>query len=219
MANRISGLYGVTPETSDDAWLCERVEQALHGGMALLQYRAKQADRVLRLRQSRALLALCRRRGVPLLINDDVELALAIGADGVHVGRDDAAPAHARLVLGAHAIVGVSCYADLDRIELARGARADYVAFGSFFPSRVKPNAVPAPLDLLRRARARCELPLVAIGGITPQNARAVVEHGADAVAVISALFDVADTFVAARAFAACFDRSTTAEGIPHDIT
>jgi len=218
MANRISGLYGVTPETSDDTWLCERVEQALRGGMALLQYRAKQADPALRLRQARALLASCRAYAVPLLINDDVELALAVGADGVHLGRDDPDPARARAVLGARAIVGVSCYADLSRIEPARRASADYVAFGSFFPSRVKPHAVTAPLDILRRARAKCALPLVAIGGITPDNAPALVEHGADAVAVISALFDVADTFSAARAFAGCFD-ANQAQALSHDIT
>ncbi len=218
MANRIRGLYGVTPETSDDAWLCERVEQAVRGGMALLQYRAKQADPTLRLRQARALLASCRRHAVPLLINDDVELALAIGADGVHLGRDDTDPVHARAMLGARAIVGVSCYADLARIEPARRAGADYVAFGSFFPSRVKPQAVSAPLDILRQARQTCELPLVAIGGITPENAPSLVEHGAHAVAAISALFDVADTFAAARAFAACFD-ANQAEALSHDIT
>ena len=206
MANRIRGLYGVTPETSDDAWLCDRVEQALCGGMTLLQYRTKQADSARRLRQACSLLASCRRHAVPLLINDDVELALAIGADGVHLGRDDTDPARARAILGPDAIVGMSCYADLRRIELASSAGADYVAFGSFFPSRVKPQAVPAPLDILRRARQICGLPLVAIGGITPDNAPALVEHGADAVAVISALFDVADTLAAARAFAACFD-------------
>lgn len=210
-SRRISGLYGITPQTRDDAWLCSRVEQALCGGMGVLQYRSKDADASMRLRQSRALLALCRGHGVPLVVNDDIELALAIGADGVHLGRDDAAVEHARRTLGRAAIIGVSCYADLGRLEPAVHAGADYVAFGSFFPSRVKPDApCPSP-GILRQARARCDLPLVAIGGITPGNARVLVEHGADALAVISALFDVPDTLAAARAFAACFDRCTTA--------
>jgi len=211
MPGRISGLYGITPETRDDAWLCERVDQALRGGMRMLQYRVKACDAATRLRQARALLALCRARGAPLIVNDDIELARAIGADGVHLGRDDASPEQARLALGPGAIIGVSCYADLDRVGPAQRAGADYVAFGSFFPSRVKPDAPRPPLDILGAARARSGLPRVAIGGITVENAPALLAHGADSLAVISALFDAPDTFAAARAFAACFDRCTSA--------
>jgi len=211
MASRISGLYGITPQTSDDAWLVARVEQALRGGMRVVQYRSKDVDAATRARQARALLALCRAHGAPLLVNDDVDLARGIGADGVHLGRDDAAPERVREVLGAHAIIGVSCYADLDRLQIAQRAAADYVAFGSFYPSRVKPGAVRAPLAILREARARCALPLVAIGGITPDHAPELIRHGADALAVISALFDVPDTFAAARAFVAALDHRTCA--------
>ncbi len=216
MARRISGLYGITPEARDDCWLLTRVEQALRGGMRQLQYRAKDADPATRTRQAQALLRLCRRHDVPLIVNDDVELARTIGADGVHLGRDDDAPERARALLGAAAIVGVSCYADLGRLDIAHRASADYVAFGSFFSSRVKPDAPRPPLDILRRARTRCALPLVAIGGIAPDDAPALIDHGADAVAVISALFDVPDTYAAARAFAACFDRCTSV-ATPHE--
>jgi len=210
MRNRISGLYGITPATADDAWLCERVEQALRGRMTMLQYRAKDAAAGLKRRQAERLLALCRRYRVPMLINDDIELARAIGADGVHVGRDDVAPERAREVLGDRAIVGVSCYADLDRLDHAQAIGADYAAFGSFHPSTVKPGAARAPLDLLRQARERSALPLVAIGGITPANAPALIARGADALAVITALFHVPDTFAAACAFASCFEPCTS---------
>jgi thiamine-phosphate pyrophosphorylase len=210
MRSRISGLYGITPVTADDAWLGERVEQALRGGMTMLQYRAKDAAAGLKRRQAERLLSLCRRYRVPMLINDDIELASAIGADGVHVGRDDVAPERARDALGDRAIVGVSCYADLDRLDHAQAAGADYVAFGSFHPSTVKPGAARAPLDLLRQARERSALPLVAIGGITPANAPELIACGAHALAVITALFHVPDTFAAACAFARCFEPCTS---------
>jgi len=210
MRNRISGLYGITPATSDDVWLYERVEQALRGGMKLLQYRAKDAAAGQKRRQAERLLALCRHHGVPMLINDDIELARATGADGVHVGRDDMAPERARDALGDRVIVGVSCYADLERLDRAQAAGADYAAFGSFHPSTVKPGTVRAPLDLLRQARQRSALPLVAIGGITPANAPALIACGADALAVITALFHAPDTSAAACAFAGCFEGCTS---------
>ncbi|MCW5620072.1 MAG: thiamine phosphate synthase [Burkholderiales bacterium] len=205
LRNRCLGLYAITPETTDDAWLLERVEQALRGGASLLQYRAKDADRHTRYRQAQRLLELCRSLGVPLLINDDVQLARDIGAEGVHLGRDDIHPQQARVVLGDTAIIGLSCYAELERLSLADRSGADYAAFGSFHPSVIKPAAVRPSPDILAHARQRSALPLVAIGGITPQNAPALIERGADALAVISALFHVPDTFAAARAFAACF--------------
>jgi thiamine-phosphate pyrophosphorylase len=146
---------------------------------------------------------LCRAWGALLIINDDVALARVLGADGVHLGREDTPVPDARAALGGQALIGVSCYDNLARAREAQRQGADYVAFGSFFPSGVKPGAVRAPLELLRGARPVINLPIVAIGGITPENGRAVVEAGADVLAVISALFHVDDSCLAAQAFAA----------------
>ena len=203
---RIERLYAVTPETSDGAWLCARVEAVLAGGARVIQYRSKSGEMGLRRQQAGRLLELCRARGALLIINDDVGLAQELGADGVHLGRDDLPAAAARAALGEAALIGVSCYDSLTRAREARDAGADYVAFGSFFPSPVKPNAVRAPVALLRAARAVLDLPLVAVGGITAENGRALVEAGADALAVISALFQVSDSFSAAQALTALFE-------------
>jgi thiamine-phosphate pyrophosphorylase len=161
----------------------------------------------LRLSQARALLALCRRSRVPLIVNDHLDLALTVGADGVHLGAEDGSLATAREQLGPARILGASCY---DRLELALEAErlgADYVAFGSFFPSGVKPGAVRASLTLLRDAKRRLSVPVVAIGGITLENAPQVIAAGADSVAVISALFGADDVRAAARRFSALFTR------------
>jgi thiamine-phosphate pyrophosphorylase len=202
---RISGLYAVTPETRDGDWLAAQVERALIGGARVVQYRNKSADRDLRRRQAARLRDLCRQHEAVLIINDDVDLALEIDADGVHLGRDDQSLVEARAMLGAGKLIGVSCYDSLRRAGEAQNFGADYVAFGSFFPSSVKPQAVRASLELLREARLQLTLPIVAIGGITPDNGAALVEAGADALAVISALFQVTDTLSAARAFAHLF--------------
>ena len=195
------GLYAVTPDEPDTEVLTHKVRKALAGGAHIVQYRNKSANARLRLEQGAELLALCRTAGVPLIVNDDLDLALAIGADGLHLGRGDTALATARTKLGEHRLLGASCY---DRLELALAAcsaGADYVAFGSAFPSATKPGATPAPLGLYREARVLLDSPIVAIGGITPENARTVIEAGADAVAVISALFDAPDIEAAARRF------------------
>jgi thiamine-phosphate pyrophosphorylase len=205
MKARIEGLYAVTPDLADTGELLARARAALEGGARALQYRNKSAGTSLRLAQAQALLALCREHGVPLIVNDDPEIALAVGADGVHLGAGDGSPRLARRRLGAGAILGVSCY---DRLELAREAAeagADYVAFGSFFPSPVKPGAVRAPLSLLERAKGELALAVVAIGGITLENAPRVIAAGADAIAVISALFFAPDIRGAARAFGELF--------------
>ena len=202
---RISGLYAVTPETRDSAWLVAQVERALSGGARIVQYRNKSLDRELRCRQAAHLRDLCGEHHAVLIVNDDVALALEIGADGVHLGRDDQSPIAARSVLGTGKLIGVSCYDSLARAGEAQASGADYVAFGSFFPSSVKPQAVRASVELLREARAQLTLPIVAIGGITPDNGGALVKAGADALAVISALFQVTDTLSAARAFAQLF--------------
>ena len=203
---RVEHLYAVTPEVADSDWLCERAEAVLAGGARVIQYRSKNSDLRLRRAQVDRLLALCRGRSALLIVNDDVALAREVGADGVHLGRADMPAAAARVVLGDAAVIGISCYDSLARARLAQEAGADYIAFGSFFPSSVKPDAVRAPVALLRAARAALDLPIVAIGGITAENGRALIEAGADALAVVSALFHVPDSLAAARAFAALFD-------------
>lgn len=201
---KLKGLYAVTPDLADTDGLLRRTEQALEGGAMLVQYRNKPAG-ALRREQASALLALCRRQGVPLVINDDLPLALALGADGAHLGRDDGDLAAARAALGPGRILGVSCYDDPERAREARRIGADYVAFGSFFASPTKPAAVRAPLALLAEAKAACGLPVCAIGGITLHNAPQLIEAGADLLAVISDLFEAPDIRARAAAYTSLF--------------
>lgn len=202
---RLRGLYAVTPGLADTAALCARVRQALAGGAAMIQYRAKEAPGNLALEQARSLAALCVQAGVPFVVNDSVDLALAVGAAGVHLGRDDEDPREARRRM-PHALIGVSCYADPERARIAAHAGADYVAIGSVFASSTKPHAVRAPLELVARAREASRLPVVAIGGITADNAAEAIAAGADMVAVIQAVFDAPDVRAAAGAFARLFE-------------
>ena len=217
MNGPLRGLYAITPEDTaaqtsapdkalPDQVLLGQVAAAIAGGARLVQYRDKSGPGRHRHARAAALVQLCQTLGVPLIVNDDLELALAVGAAGVHLGRDDADPAAARARLGADAIIGVSCYDSLDLAEAAKQAGADYVAFGSFFPSAVKPHAVRPALDLLTRARARLAIPLVAIGGITPQNAGLLIAAGADMLAVITGIFAAPDITAAARAYCRLFD-------------
>jgi thiamine-phosphate pyrophosphorylase len=201
---RLRGLYAITPECADTASLVARVERALAGGAALVQYRAKDAAPGLALEQARALIAACKGAGVPLIVNDSIELALASGAHGVHLGRDDAGIREARRAM-PHGIIGISCYDDPRAAARAAGEGADYVAIGSVFPSGTKPHARPAALENLAAARRASGLPVAAIGGITPGNAPRVVAAGADMLAVISSLFDGDDIEGAARAFSSLF--------------
>lgn len=193
-----SGVYALTPECADTARLLAMVEAALKGGVAAVQYREKTGDVALRFEQASELLPLCRKYGVPLIINDDLRLADLADADGVHVGREDAGLREARIILGPKKIVGVSCYQSLELAGKAQAEGADYVAFGSFYASPTKPQAQRAPLQLLHDA-AGLSLPVVAIGGITAENAAEVITAGADSIAVISALFDAPDIKAAAR--------------------
>jgi thiamine-phosphate pyrophosphorylase len=206
-APRLRGLYAITPDTADCDWLEQRVEQVLRGGARAVQYRSKLTDVAVRHEQARRLRRVCRAHGTLFIVNDDVDLALEIGADGVHLGRDDAPIAQARSRLPAGALIGASCYDQIERAQDAVRAGADYLAFGSFFASSVKPGAVRPSLDLLREARKRFDVALVAIGGITADNALAAIHAGADALAVITALFCVPETLAAARAFAALFEQ------------
>lgn len=202
--NPVRGLYAVTPDIADTASLLGKVKLVLAGGARLLQYRNKTLDDCARREQAQALRDLCRRHGATLIINDDVALACALDADGVHVGAEDAGICDARSRLGRGKIIGASCYADLERARTAVKQGADYVAFGSFFASSVKPAAVRAPLSLLPAARA-LGLPVAAIGGITLENANLLIAAGADAVAVISALFTAPDIAVTAQRFCQLF--------------
>lgn len=200
----LRGLYAITPECADSAQLLGRAAEALAGGVAVLQYRSKQADAERRLREARALAALCKSHRAVFIVNDDVELAAAVAADGVHLGRDDGDPATARTRL-PRGVIGVSCY---DQVQLARDAvvrGADYVAFGSVFASPTKPGAVRAPLALFGQAKP-LGVPLAAIGGITLDNAASLIAAGADLLAVISDLFEAPDIRARARAYAALFD-------------
>jgi len=201
----IKGLYAITPELADTAVLLARVEQALAGGASAVQYRNKSGDVALRHEQASELRDLCRRHRVPLIVNDDVRLAALTDADGVHLGEDDAGLREARINLGPDRIIGVSCYQDLARARSLEAQGADYVAFGSFYPSSTKPGARPCPIALLTEAKQALRVPVVAIGGITPGNAAALVAAGADAVAVISALFDSPDIRATAAQFAGLF--------------
>lgn len=198
------GLYAITPDEPDTRRLLDRVAPVLMAGAAWLQYRNKTADAALRRIQALALQPLCRARGVPLIVNDDWRLAAEIGAEGAHLGEDDGELPAARAALGADRVLGASCYGELDRARAAVAAGASYVAFGAFFPSNTKPGARRADPALLRES-AVLGVPRVAIGGITPENARSLVEAGADFVAVISGVFDAADPAAAARAYGRAF--------------
>lgn len=198
------GLYAITADSHDSPeTLTLAVRAALRGGARVIQYRVKSARD--RLAEARLLLAECRAADVPLIVNDDIELALAVGADGVHLGQDDGSLAEARARLGAKALIGVSCYDSPQRAFDVECQGADYVAFGRFFPSASKPHAPLAHLETLREAKRQLHVPIVAIGGITADNGSALLEAGADLLAVIDAVFGVADPEHAARAFQSLF--------------
>ncbi len=200
-----AGLYLVTPDWDDTQRLIKITEQALLGGVALVQYRHKTADTPLRLQQALALQALCRLFDVPLIINDHIDLCLAIAADGVHVGGTDVSVATARAAVGPEKIVGASCYGDLALAHAAQQSGASYVAFGGFYPSRVKKYPVTTDPLILQSASAEISLPNVVIGGMTVDNARPLVAAGAHMVAAISSVYLADDPQAAAREFAALF--------------
>jgi thiamine-phosphate pyrophosphorylase len=199
------GLYWVTAQTADTAALLRRAQAVLAGGAVLVQYRDKSRDDGRRREQAGALQGACAAHGVPLLVNDDVALAAAVGASGVHLGEDDAPIAAARAALGANALVGVSCYDSLARARALAAQGADYLAFGAFFPTTTKATTRRATPALLREAAA-FGLPRVAIGGITADNAGPLVQAGADLLAVVGALAEASDPRATARRFAALYD-------------
>ena len=202
----LKGLYTITDSALiPDHQFSAKVAAALRGGARIVQYRDKRDSPALRLKLATDLVYLCREHGALSIINDDVELAAQVGADGVHIGKDDAALSHARERLGQGAIIGVSCYNRLDLALEAEQQGADYVAFGAFFPSQIKPDAVPATLELLNMSRQKLHVPICAIGGITAENAVPLVIAGADMLAVISAVFAAQDIEADTRRFAPLF--------------
>lgn len=197
----MKGLYLVTPNWDDTQRMVDATRAALDGGAAMVQYRNKDAAPALRMEQAAALLALCRRYNRPLVINDHVDLCVTLDADGVHVGGTDAPVQAARQALGRHKIVGASCYGDLARAVLAQGEGASYAAFGGFYPSPVKKYDFRTDPDLLLEARRTLRIPMVVIGGMTPDNARPLVARGADMVAAITSIYIDRDPCEAAKIF------------------
>ncbi|MDH3354115.1 MAG: thiamine phosphate synthase [Chromatiales bacterium] len=190
--NRIvpKGLYAITDSGLIGESLIDSVEATIHGGACVIQYRDKSVDQQRRVEEATALKQLCRHHDVLFVINDDLELAAQISADGLHIGQDDGSLLEARQQLGEDAIIGISCYNSLELAIAAQEEGADYVAFGRFFSSNTKPDAVAADIALLERAKESIKLPVVAIGGITAENGAQLVEAGADMLAVISDIFD-----------------------------
>ncbi len=201
----MKGLYLVTPDWDDTDQLLAVSERALQGGATLLQYRHKTASDAQRREQAQALLALCRKMNLPLIINDHIELCEAIDADGIHVGGTDASVADVRARVGAGKIVGASCYGDLQLARDAAAAGASYVAFGGFYPSRVKKYAVTTPADIVTRATRELTVPVCVIGGMTAENSQPLVALGAHMVAAISSVYAADDPRAAANAFTELF--------------
>ncbi|MCU7813212.1 MAG: thiamine phosphate synthase [Candidatus Thiodiazotropha sp. (ex Notomyrtea botanica)] len=203
----LQGLYAITDSSlCPDNSLVDQVAQALHGGCRIIQYRDKRLDKVEKRSLAKQLMDLCKHHQALLIINDDVNLAQSVGANGVHLGREDADLSHARIQLGEAAIIGISCYNRLDLAHKAAQAGADYVAFGRFFPSLTKPHAIQATPELLRQAKTTLTLPLVAIGGITPENGAPLIEAGADMLAVVHGIFGQADIRVACQKLTTLFE-------------
>ncbi|MDH5785079.1 MAG: thiamine phosphate synthase [Chromatiales bacterium] len=207
MAHLPRGLYAITDSKllSPDG-IVEAVALAIQGGAQVIQYRNKGGDAGQRQWEAGDLNNMCRALGVPLIINDDVELAAQVMAAGVHLGKEDGDIAAARAQLGPRALIGVSCYNDIELAIAAEQAGANYVAFGSFFPSRVKPDAVKAEVALIHEAKQKLKIPVVAIGGITADNGAQLVEAGADMLAVITEVFGQADIKAAAAKIAQLFE-------------
>lgn len=214
-----TGLYAITPEqvggwesvseSAADSRLLDEVSGCLHGGARTVQYRDKRPELIPRLALAKAIRDLCRQHAARFIVNDDLDLALDVGADGVHLGRSDLDCASARARAGAAFLIGISCYDSLPHARQAVRDGASYVAFGSAFVSSTKPHAIRAPLALYRQATRELDCPVVAIGGITPQNAPPLIDAGCHALAVISGLFDTADPGAAAREFSTLFQAQT----------
>jgi thiamine-phosphate pyrophosphorylase len=190
MKFRVKGLYAITDTANlSSEIMLTKTEEILRAGAKILQYRNKQANQDIRISETEHLVELCKQFAVPLIINDDIALAVQVGADGVHLGKSDSSIAEARKRLVNNAIIGYSCYNDLDRASEAVNAGADYIAFGAFFPSPSKPDAVHAAPEIIQAAKQQFDVSVVAIGGITPENGQSLIDAGADMLAVISGLY------------------------------
>lgn len=205
MAFHPHGLYALTP--NDCTSLADAVEAAIAGGARMIQYRDKTAGTAVREARAKALLALCRSQGIPMIINDDLDLALALDADGVHLGEDDCPIAEARKRFPG-GLIGASCYNDFARAQAAIRSGASYVAFGSFYASPTRPDAVTAQPDLLMRARRELSVPVCAIGGINADNAASLIQSGADLLAVCSGIFAQPDITSATQAITRQFPKN-----------
>ena len=203
--SNISGLYAVTPNELDTKLLVAKVEAALKGGVRLIQYRNKAAGKSLLLRQATALLAACRAYGAMLIINDHLDLCAKIDADGIHLGASDCKPGPVRRLLGADKIIGVSCYNQLNLAHEAEADGANYVTFGAFFSSDTTSKSTEAPLTLFQQAKQTLKIPVVGFGDITVDHAEQVRAAGADAIAVIEALFDAKNITVLSQQFNAVY--------------
>ena len=186
----IKGLYAITPDSADLNTLIQKTQLAIEGGAFMVQYRSKIHDRDVKMQQCAAILRICREYDIPCIVNDDVEMCRVLEADGVHLGENDDNIAEVRRILGEDSIIGSSCYDQLNRAKQAQKEGASYVAFGAVFPTPTKPNAPRATLELLREAKSEIQIPIVAIGGITMNNAHDVIETGIDAIAVITSLYE-----------------------------
>jgi thiamine-phosphate pyrophosphorylase len=186
----IKGLYAITPDSADLNTLIQKTQWAIEGGAFMVQYRSKILNRDVKMQQCVAILRLCREYDVPCIVNDDVEMCRTLKADGVHLGEKDDNIAEVRRILGENAIIGSSCYNQIERAKSAQNEGASYVAFGAMFPTSTKPNAPRATLALLKEAKREIRIPIVAIGGITVNNAQEVIEAGVDAIAVINSLYE-----------------------------
>lgn len=202
----LRGLYAITDAgLQTPRQLISRVAQAIDGGAVMIQYRDKSNDRPLRAEQAHRLVELCRKRGTALIINDDVALAAAVGAHGVHLGHDDISISAAREQLGDCSIIGVSCYNQWALAQQAVDDGANYIAFGRFFASHTKPDAIETDISLLERARNELGIPVAAIGGITSDNAETLIAAGADLLAVVHDVFAAEDVAAAAARYQALF--------------
>ncbi len=201
----IKGLYVITPDMTDLNTLIHKTKLAIEGGAFMVQYRSKMQDRVVKMQQCAAILRLCREYDVPCIINDDVEMCHILEADGVHLGVNDDNIAEVRRILGEDAIIGSSCYDQLERAKQAQKEGASYVAFGAMFPTPTKPHAPRASFELLSEAKREIHIPIVAIGGITVNNAHDVIETGIDAIAVITSLYEAKSIKETAETFLKMF--------------
>ena len=201
----IKGLYVITPDMADLNTLIHKTKLAIEGGAFMVQYRSKIRDRDVKMHQCAAILRLCREKGVPCIVNDDVDMCRILNADGVHLGEKDDKIEDVRSILGDDAIIGSSCYNQLERAKQAQKKGANYVAFGAMFPTPSKPDAPRATLALLREAKSEIQIPIVAIGGITVNNAHDVIKTGIDAIAVINSLYEAKSIKETAETFLKMF--------------